>query len=204
MKKLFAILLAIASCEASANPVLYSAVNFDAATGLYTYDYAVQNNGPGTISHVDILVGNSLLGTYLGIQPLVPSYTAPGGWTMYGSFSGSIANAPYNMSGGFYEWYSGGTNNIQAGTTAFGFSVTTRFAPTLDNGLNDYFLYGSEGIMAFGNIVVPGGADWMPALTAATPLPSSISLMGGILAMSMAAMWWRKRHKWTMTKQRRL
>jgi hypothetical protein len=79
----------------------------------------VENDSSSTIWKVDILVGNVALGTYKGLQPIPPRYTAPSGWTVYGAFSGSIADPPYNENGGFYEWY-GGSNVIQPGAEAFG------------------------------------------------------------------------------------
>jgi hypothetical protein len=175
---------------AHASTILYGADEFDPATGLYTYSYAFQNYSSSTISEVNILVGNVALGTFNG-QPIPPSYTAPSGWTMNGAISGSIGNPPYNEVGGFYEW-SGGANGIKPGTNAFGFSVTTSFAPTLANGLNDYFLFGSPGgVVAFGNVVVPNGAN---SLTVSpVPLPGTFTLFAtGLGAMGLLA-WYRKR-----------
>lgn len=172
--------------------LLFNAVTFDPLTSLYTYNYIVQNDSNSNIGDVAILVGNTVLGTYSGLQPLVPDYTAPSNWTMFGSFSGSIASAPYNESGGFYEWYGGyGADAIQPGAIGVGFSVTSRFAPTLDNGLNDYFLYGPPGgIVGYGNVVVPSGADWMPphpSSVAAVPEPSTwLMLLIGFVALSAA------------------
>ena len=73
--------------------LLFNAVTFDPLTSLYTYNYIVQKTVNSNIGDVAILVGNTVLGTYSGLQPLVPDYTAPANWTMFGSFSGSIASA---------------------------------------------------------------------------------------------------------------
>jgi hypothetical protein len=190
-----ALCLAIFQAPASASALLFSSVTQD-ARGLYTYSYAVQNNTLSTIWNVDVLVGNVALGTYNGLQPIPPSYTAPSGWTMYGAFSGSIADPPYNENGGFYEWYGPGANIIQPRATAFGFSVVTSFAPTLDNGLNDFFLYGSEGIVAFGNVVVPDGANWYippPPPVGTAPVPASLPLFATGLGVIGLLSWRRKR-----------
>jgi hypothetical protein len=185
---LLATILSVSTADA--NTLLYGTDVFDPATGLYTYSYAVQNDSSSTISNVDILVGNAALGTYNG-QPIPPTYAAPSGWTMYGATSGSIANPPYNEGGGFYEWY-GGANGIKPGTNAFGFSVTTSFAPTLANGLNDYFLYGSPGgVVAFGTVVVPNGANSLSV--SPVPLPGAFPAFAtGLGAMGLLA-WYRKR-----------
>jgi hypothetical protein len=61
--------------QANASALLFSSVTED-ASGLYTYSYAVQNNTLSTIWNVDVLVGNVALGTYNGLQPIPPSYTA--------------------------------------------------------------------------------------------------------------------------------
>jgi hypothetical protein len=160
----------ISAQAASADALLYGAVNFDPTSDLYTYSYAVENDTSSTIFQVNILVGNVALGTYNNgqILNLPPSSTAPSGWpSMAAAYSGSIAGPPYNEKGVFYSWFGGYSasctctyaNVILPGADTFGFSVTTPFAPTLDDGLNDFFLYGSEGVVAFGNVVVPDGAD---------------------------------------------
>jgi len=181
--------------------LLYSTVTFDPATTLYTYAYAVQNDGSsGPIQNVDIFVGGAPK-TPLGmiaIQPIPPASTSPSGWwNMSGAVAGSIAAPPYAMNGGFYEWYSGGgTNSVQSNQTLFGFSFTTPFAPTLNQGLNDFFLYSStQGIVAFGNVEVPSGANWfMQQIQTpnpnATPLPDSLPLfLTGLLVMAII---WRQ------------
>jgi hypothetical protein len=182
---------------ADASTLLYGTDVFDPATGFYTYSYAVENNSSSTIFEVNILVGNAALGTFNGF-PIPPSHTAPSGWTMNGAVSGSIASPPYNEAGGFYQW-SGGTNLIQPGTNAFGFSVTTSFAPTLANGLNDYFLYGSpEGVVAFGNVVVPNGAN---SLTVSpVPLPGAFPLFAtGLGALGLLARYRKRKTKEPVT-----
>jgi hypothetical protein len=182
LRSALAVSVLILTTSAQAEALLSGTVQYDQTTGLYTYDYTVENYTSSTIWNVDVLVGNAALGTYLGEQPIPPGYSTPTGWTMYGAFSGSIASPPYNEHGGFYEWY-GATSAIQPETSSFGFSVTTTFAPTLDDGLNDYFLYGSLGVVGFGNVVVPDGANWVPFPTATTPLPAALPLFASGLGI---------------------
>jgi hypothetical protein len=185
MTKRIGIAVAIVALSSGAHAAiaLYGSDTFDHATGLWTYDYVIQGNGPETTYDFGIMVGDAALGTYNGLQPIPPAYTAPNGWTMFGSFSGSIC-PQYGECGGFYEWYTPGAG-VQSAT---GFSVTTRFAPTDDGGANNYFLYGWNGLAyaveAVGNLVVPDGADWLP-MPAPAPelgsgLPSALAI-GGVL-----------------------
>jgi hypothetical protein len=170
-----AVLLFVNSANASV--MLSGTVQFDDNTDLYTYKYTVNNDTAGTIWNLDILVGNTALGTYNGEIPIVPHNAGPSGWSMSGVNSGSIGGSPYNEAGGFYQWYAGnGSSEIQPGSNGIVFTVITSFAPTWDDGLNDYFLYGSAGIAAFGNIVVPDGADWIQAPSAA-PIPGTLPLL---------------------------
>ncbi len=171
--------------------ILSNQVDFDSTTSLYTYSYGIQNDTPSTIWNVDLFVGPTPQGM---IQPIPASYTAPSGWTMYGAFSGLIANSPYSMLGGFYEFYGNG-DAIQPGSPASVFSFTTSYAPTSDNGTNDFFLYGSQGIVAYGNVVVPSGADWLmasPYIYGAVPEPSTWLLL--LIGFVMLAIFYRKGH----------
>ena len=66
MKKLLAatvisLALADSASDVYANALLFSAVDFDQSTNLYTYNYAIQNDTSSTIWNVDILVGNVAL-----------------------------------------------------------------------------------------------------------------------------------------------
>jgi hypothetical protein len=179
----------ISEQAASANALLFAAVEFDSTSKLYTYDYAVVNDTPSKIFQVNILVGNADLGTYSSgqILELPRGYTSPRGWpSLSTSYSGGIAGFPYDENGVFYSWFGGYkgsceciyANVIRPGADAFGFSVTTPFAPTLDEGLNDFFLYGTEGIVAFGNVVVPDGADlYNPPPE--TPISTTLPLFAG-------------------------
>ncbi len=150
--------------------VLSGQVDFNSIDQFYTYSYSIQNDTPSTIWNVDLFVGPTPQGM---IQPIPAPYTAPSGWTMYGSFSGSIASPPYSMLGGFYEFYGNG-DAIQPQSPASGFSIVTPYAPTSDNSANDFFLYGSQGIVAYGNVVVPSGADWMAAPPPWMPPPGFV------------------------------
>ena len=181
--------------------LLYSSVNFDQASGLYNYNYAVQNDlNSGLIQGVDIFVGGfpvAPAGMFVAGPVLPTTVSSPTGWTVFGAVSGGIAASPYNMNGGFYEWY-GGSNtpaDVQPGQTLTGFSFSSAFAPTLNNGLNDFFLFSStNGIVAFGNVEVPSGADWAFAVIPPpnpmpqfTPLPGSAWLMGTVLLVGILA-----------------
>jgi hypothetical protein len=181
---------------ASANALLYGAVEFDSTTKLYTYKYAVENDTSSKIFQVNILVGDAALGTYTSgqILDLPVGYTSPKRWpSLSTSYSGAIAGPPYNEDGVFYSWFGGYRGSckcdyahvIRPGADRFGFSVTTPFAPTLDKGLNDFFLYGTEGVVAFGNVVVPDGAElFTPAPE--TPIPATLPLFaGGLGALAM-------------------
>ena len=169
--------------SADANALLSDTVQFDQNTDLYTYKYTINNDSPGTIWNLDILVGNAALGTYNGEIPIAPRNTAPAGWAMSGVYSGSIAGSPYNEAGGFFQWYgSNGPNDIQPGANGITFTLITPFAPTSDDGLNDYFLYGSQGVVAFGNTIVPDGANWIPN-PSATPIPGTLPLLISGLGM---------------------
>jgi PEP-CTERM motif len=151
---------------------LTGSVSFDPSTDLYTYSYAVENDGPGPITSVDLFVAPfspsqfALLdATPPLLQIIAPTYTAPSGWTMAPAYSGGIGsgicNSPYDMCGGFYQFVDL-NGSLAVGTTLTGFSFATPFAPTTDGGANDYDLYGdaSTGIVAYGNVVVPDGADF--------------------------------------------
>jgi hypothetical protein len=163
-----------------------SADSFDPSTGMWTYNYTI-DNPPVLITHLDIFVGQGP-----GIQPIPVFSTKPDGWTMYGAFSGTICSPPYNECGGFYEFYSGyGPGSISPGGSG-SFSLVTSYAPTNDNGGNDFFLYGCQtfapytgcGVQAYGNVVVPDGADWL-MYHPTTPIPSTLPLLltglGGLL-----------------------
>ena len=86
----------ISAQAASADALLYGAVEFDPTTDLYTYSYAVENDTSSTIFQVNVLVGNVALGTYSNGQflQLPPSYTSPSGWSLRTGYSGSIAYPP--------------------------------------------------------------------------------------------------------------
>jgi hypothetical protein len=182
--KLFALFLVITPVEAS---TLFSSNTFDPTTGLWTYSYVVDNtSGGAAITEFSVLINGGGFPTvpagYNVVQPIPAPYTAPGGWIMFGAFSGAIANPPYNELGGFYEFYSGGDpgNTILPGQIVSGFSVTTPFAPTVAGGANDYFMYGCMpqtacDVQAYGNVIVPSGADWW--IEGGVPEPSTWAMM---------------------------
>ena len=88
----------ISAQAASADALLYGAVEFDSTSDLYTYSYAVENDTSSTIFQLNILVGNTVLGTFSNgqILELPPGYTSPIGWpSMRSGYSGSIAGPPY-------------------------------------------------------------------------------------------------------------
>ena len=192
----------ISAQAASADALLYGAVEFDSTSDLYTYSYAVENDTSSTIFQLNILVGNTALGTFSNgqILELPPGYTSPTGWpSMRSGYSGSIAGPPYNENGVFYSWFGGYSasctciyaNVILPGADAFDFSVTTPFAPTLKDGLNDFFLYGRAGVVAFGNVVVPDGAD-LYTPPPETPIPATLPLFATGLG-ALVLFGWRRR-----------
>ena len=161
------------------HPLFSGSVSFDPGTGLYTYGYVVNNLTQSTIREISILVGNAALGAPVGdIQPIPPPHSAPGGWYMHGALGPRPGcdelealldhRAPCNEKGGvygFYEFNAGPGASIPPGASA-DFSVTTRFAPTTDEGLNVFSVFGEDtatgkpGFVANGSVVVPSGADW--------------------------------------------
>ena len=134
-----------------ASPILTGSVSQSGS--IYTYTYTMDNTGPGPITEINILVdyGNLLA----NVPPL--SHSDPPGWDFQMSFSGSIANPPYNEFGSFWAWNSF-VSPVAVGQTLSGFSFTTTFAPTT-SASNNYFLYcgscGGDGVIEFGNVVAP-------------------------------------------------
>jgi len=130
---------------------------------LYTYSYMLDNtSGPGPISEVSVLVD------YGNLQANVPpnSHADPVSWNFQMTFSGSIANPPYNELGSFWAWQS--DSPLAVGQTLTGFSFTTNLAPTPSTS-NNYFLFcptsscGSDGVVEYGHIIAPQiGAQTVP------------------------------------------
>ena len=135
----------------SASPILTGSVS---QTGsLYTYTYTMDNSGPGPITEISILVDYGNLSA--NIPPL--SHDDPPNWDFQMSFSGGIADPPYNENGSFWAWNSF-VSPVSPGQTLSGFSFTTTFAPIATTS-NNYFLFCSscsgDGVVEFGNVVAP-------------------------------------------------
>jgi hypothetical protein len=178
--------------QARASTLLFSSVT-ENASGLYTYNYSVDNTaGAGNIFEVSILVSP---------QPLTPSpvsFTAPTGWSLTTPSSGSIASPPYNECCGFYQFFEGGGGSkgdplaIPVGAVVGGFSFSVYAAPSQFS-LNNYFLYGvPEGIAAYGFTLAPE-ISGMP-FPAATPLPAALPLYATGLG-ALALLRWRRKRK---------
>ncbi len=139
-------------------PATYASILSGSVTqngSLYTYSYTLDNSsGPGPISELSVLVD------YGNLQANVPptSHIDPAPWNFQMTFSGSIANPPYNEVGSFWAWHA--DSPLLVGQMLTGFSFTTGFAPTLSTS-NNYFLFcptsscGSDGIVEYGHIVAP-------------------------------------------------
>jgi hypothetical protein len=173
---------------------LSSSDSFDPTNGLWTYNYTVDNTGGSTaISEVDILINGGGFpvappGYYSVASPIAVPYTAPTGWGMVGSTCGpECYGGLYSFSTGPYNWMAPGyTHSILPGDTAT-FSLKTTFAPTNADGANDYFLGGNSllpyslfSLQAYGNVIVPSGADWVFNSISGG---GSISTSGGVVGV---------------------
>jgi hypothetical protein len=149
----------------NAATLISSSVTSD-APGFYTYNYVIDNTaGDSPVSEFGILVTASLTP---GPPPV--SFTAPTGWILSSGVSGSIANPPYNESGGFEEFIdvAGPADEAPAGETLSGFSFSVYSTPTDASSNNYYALGGDPEIVGYGITLAPN---------LYTPLPPSWSLM---------------------------
>lgn len=173
--------------------LLLSSDSFDPSSGLWTYNYSVDNSANnGSVFEFGIFVGGfpSEAPGFHAVAPIAPTmFSVPiAGWTFDSGISGGIANPPVNINGGLYVFYYGGGTMIGPGEISPAFSFSTSFGPSTDGGANDYFTAGSgdpnnSGINGFGNVVVPSGSDWTVAPNA-VPLPSTLPLLlGGVVAV---------------------
>lgn len=151
-------------------------------SGLYTYSYVIDNTAGDTpVWEFGILVSISQTP---GPAPI--SYTAPAGWILTGAVSGSIANPPYNESGGFEEFIDtqAPADEAPTGGTLSGFSFSVYSPPTDGSANNYYALGGDPTIVGYGITLAPN---------LVSPLPPSWSLMLlGLLPVYFAAR--RNRH----------
>jgi len=168
----------------SANAAILSGdVSFDSNTGLYTYNYVLDNtSGPAAIKELSVLYDSS----QNNASPPPVSYTSPAGWSFGEAVSGSSADSPLNEFGAFWQWYAG--QALPTGSTMSGFSFTTSFAPVTGSA-NNYFLWsnsytggpasiGNGGIVEWGHIVAP---DFSAAVV---PIPAAVWLFGsGLLGL---------------------
>jgi hypothetical protein len=165
--------------------ILSGSVSYDPEEG-YTYSYVIDNRGALTpIWELSILFYRDRRPDNGIEQPKPPnSITNPDGWVSGISFSGNIAEPPYNMLGSFYYWY-GWPNVVSSGELLSGFSFTVPKAPQRLTGKlqNNYFLYGNTGIIEFGNVVAPD---------INTPLPGAFPLFASVLGLGGWLGWRRK------------
>jgi len=158
-------------------------VSFDSNTGLYTYNYTLDNtSGPAGIKEFSVLYDTSQNKT--SAPPL--SFTSPSGWSFGEAVSGSSADSPLNEFGAFWQWYA--SQALPTGGTMSGFSFTTSFAPVTGSA-NNYFLWsnsytggpaaiGNGGIVEWGHVVAPNFS------TAVVPVPAALWLFGsGLLGL---------------------
>lgn len=175
-----AVCLASISGQAQASTILDSFVTTNG--GLYTYNYVVDNTGTTSISELGIRISPDF------IHPPMPSYSAPSGWILSETVSGSVANPPYNEPGSFFD-FTTMSNSISPGTLAnFSFSVLLPPSFITVNGIpqNNYFIDGSSGITAFGVALAPNFGS--------TPIPPTLTLFSsGLAIISLVA--WRTRRK---------
>jgi hypothetical protein len=185
-----------ASPRAASATILSGDVSFDAATGLYTYTYTVNNtSGPGPIDELSILVSSDME-LYATDKGLPNSKTSPNGWD-FGSYKCDPIYPPaasvLNEYGSCWMWSSGAAGPVDIGQVESSFSVTTACPPSTDTG-NNYFLYSytySGGLQTF-----PGAAGSMvewghvvaPNLDS-VPEPSTFALLGiglvGLIAFAL-------------------
>jgi hypothetical protein len=185
--RLFRVLSLVAFANAwplLANAAILSGnVSFDSNTGLYTYNYTLDNtSGPAGIKEFSVLYDTSQDKTTT--PPL--SFTSPSGWSFGEAVSGSSADSPLNEFGAFWQWYA--AEALPSGSTMSGFSFTTSFAPVTGSA-NNYFLWsnsytggpasiGNGGIVEWGHIVAPNFS------AAVVPLPAAVWLFGsGLLGL---------------------
>jgi hypothetical protein len=170
---------------AKAGPVVTGSVSFNAATGIYTYSYTLDNTaGTGTIVGFD-LEYSSLAFTYL--QPL--SYTSAPDWG-FGLASGVA------FGGTWWAWNPlgppFGPPGVPPGESLSGFSVQTTVAPSTSTA-NDYFVaegncnYGSSNcVFVFGNVVAPNYVPSPPPPPVPEP-STALLLVTGFVGVLVSA-----------------
>lgn len=137
---------------AQASPAITGSVSFNAATGIYTYSYTIDNiGGTGPMFGFSLQISPG----YSDFYPL--SYTMPPGWDFtVGSVAGGSCQE-FGECGAFWSWEEN-QNGVLPGESLSGFSFQTTVAPSTSAG-NDYFTFdGSVDNIydaVFGNVVVP-------------------------------------------------
>ena len=170
--------------SALATLILQGSVAFDAQTGLYTYEYTLDNSsGPTAITDINILIDSS---TRDGPFAIDFTHTEPLGWEDFSrAASGTdIEGPPTNLFGTFWAWDNRPAlvNPVPVGTILGGFSFSVPIAPTTSTE-NNYFLFSQGytggpfggGVIEFGHIAAP---DFQTAIVVPAPEPGTLVIMG--------------------------
>lgn len=150
--------------------ILNGGVGFDPQTNLYTYVYIVDNRfGSAPIREVSVLIDS--INRFNLAQP--SAQTSPDGWLFQKTFSATIEEPPFQLSGAFFGWTPLCCSNLGVlpADVLGGFSFSLPLAPTAGNA-NNYFLYGDGRVIEFGPIVAPDFFGFQPV-----PLPAGLWLL---------------------------
>jgi hypothetical protein len=162
----FALATLLAPPPARAASAVTGAVNYDAATKLYTYTYTVDASALSSQGYVEFAIRENLQANWSG--PMPSRWTQPDGFGFVILAGG--APPPLSISGSYWSWISTEANATFVGNLVFSFS-TTRGVST--DAANNFFLFtgggtsgppGYEGFVDFGHIVGPSLVD-IPAPT---------------------------------------
>ena len=163
---------------ANASVMVSEGVSFSAASGQYTYHYAVDNrDGTDAVISASILVV-----PFAGLNSLPAlEHTSPQGWVLLTSTGGSVVTP--GPAGTFQSWYK--QSGVAPGEYLSGFSLTTVFGPRNPVGPN-YVLVESGGTTAFGTVPGPELPPYLPL-----PVPTLPSLSYALLFFTLAwlGMW---------------
>lgn len=154
--------------------LLNGSYSYDANSGLYTYDYTLDNSaGTGHITVLSILISDEY---DFSLQP--DSSTSPTGWSLDTATGGDCDTIGC---GTFFQWNTLGS--LPPGDTLSGFSFTTAHAPSTHNP-NNYGVFSDGDYVEYGYIVAPDIEGTTPP---AVPLPAAVVLLSsglmGLLAV---------------------
>jgi hypothetical protein len=155
---------------ANAATVVSGSDTFSAATGLYTYNYTVENTGPAP-KYIDQLF---ISVNFISAQPpFISTFTSPAG------SAGWIFDPATSFVGtGGYSWFAANVSPpLPVGDTLSGFSFSVPYAPSGITA-NNYFVVTDVPTeipnIEFGNTVAP-------LIPSPTPLPATLPLfMAGL------------------------